>query len=376
MIKTVNTGIYSVSHFLMDFMCHYYVFSLVRTGFPGRAVILFLLYNFIAFALQCPIGALCDRFKGRYSVTFSFLLLLTGFCIGFWWFPGAFSGCIAGMVVCAFANAVLHAGGCKAVMEPGKNGLAAGGVFISFGALGVGLGDYLGSNGISIFPWAVVIVIAIAALINLPVFDHFSSEESSASLGAAYDAKENVLLILCLAAVFVRSYGGFLLPAGFKGILGPASGDTSYVFWAGMLPSVLGFIGKFAGGFAVILLSKLVKQRKDLRAVNYIYGFIALLVSAVLLLIVGQNPVLCAASIVLFNSVMPVTLYEIYCIFPKNPGFSLGLTTLLLFAGYLPTVVFRPEGLQRTVILAVLMTVGVLCLGFAAARYVKDAGKE
>ncbi len=90
----------------------------------------------------------------------------------------------------------------------------------------------------------------------------------------------------------------------------------------------------------------------------------------------GQDPVLCAVGIVLFNSVMPVTLYEIYCMFPQNPGFSLGLTTLLLFAGYLPTVVFRPEGLQRTVILAVLMTVGVLCLGFAAARYVKDAGKE
>ena len=105
MIKNVNTGIYSVSHFLMDFMCHYYVFSLVLTGFPGRAVVLFLLYNVIAFALQCPIGALCDRFKGRYSVTFSFLLLLTGFCIGFWWFQGSFAGCITGMVVCAFANA-------------------------------------------------------------------------------------------------------------------------------------------------------------------------------------------------------------------------------------------------------------------------------
>ena len=96
------------------------------------------------------------------------------------------------------------------------------------------------------------------------------------------------------------------------------------------------------------------------------YGAVALLISTLLLVGLGTNPYLCALGILLFNSVMPVTLYEVYCIFPGAPGFSLGLTTVLLFLGFLPSCFFFPdEELKRTLLL-ILCMIAAACLMAAA----------
>ncbi len=362
--KLMKTAVYSFSHFLMDFLCHYYAFSLIGARFPEYTFEVFLCYNFVAFALQCPIGALCDRFKARYSATASFVLLLVGYLLGFVLFRGKLVGSVAGLVICAFANAGLHAGGCIAVMEPGERGLKNGGIFIAFGALGVSLGDYLANNGISIFPWAVIAVVSMIVLINLLRYEEKKPVENCVQ-AAGEKRDEAVVLVLCLIAVFVRSYGGFILPSGFKGLLDPVRDTSSFSFASAVLPGMLGFIGKCLGGFMVIWSVKLFRSRNGLRFANYRYGAAALIIATVLFAFFGGNPVLSALGIILFHSVMPVTLFEIYCIFPGNPGFSLGLTTLLLFAGCLPTYVFFPGDGMKRVILAVLTLIGAACLAAA-----------
>ncbi len=375
MRKNVKLLIYSFSHFLMDFICHYYVFYLIRAHFPEFAALTILAYNFVAFALQCPIGYLADRFKGKYTAGVSFSLLLLGVVTGFMLFPDNAVGAVTGLMICAFANAGLHAGGCVAVMEPGEKGLKHGGVFIAAGALGVGLGDWLGIQQIAIFP-AVAFAIPVAVLLlNLPLGEDHRAGAESENASDAENKTDMILLILCLIAVFVRSYGGFLMPAGFMKLLAPLEETESYGFVKKMFPSVLGFAGKFLGGFLVVWSMRLFKAGQDLRRANYIYGAAALVLSTILLSEFGEYAVPCAVGIILFHSVMPVTLFEIYCILPKNPGFSLGLTTLLLFLGCLPTYVWAPGDTAKRIMLACLMLIGALCLAIAAGAY-KRKGKH
>ncbi len=344
----IRTSIFSVSHFLMDFMCHYYAFFLIKRLIPDKVLVIYILYNFIAFALQCPIGAFCDRFEPKKSVSISFVILILGYCFGFL-FPNNAVLAVTGLIICAVANAACHAGGYAAVSKNGTEGLINGGVFISFGALGVGLGDYLGGNGISIAMWAVLAAAFMVLLVNLPIVQ---SEKECIPDHTREDKTEIVLLILCLVAVFARSYGGFILPGSFKAI--------------GIHPSVLGFAGKFAGGFLVIIAAKALRKKTDLRFINSLYGALALLISTLLLVGFGAIPSLCALGVILFNSVMPVTLYEVYCIFPGAPGFSLGLTTVLLFLGFLPSCFFFPEEALKRSLLLILCLIAAACLMVAA----------
>ena len=202
MKNCIRTAVFSVSHFMMDFMCHYYAFFLIKSLMPDKVLIIYILYNFIAFALQCPIGAFCDRFEPKKTVSVSFVILILGFCLGFILFPDNAVVVVAGLMICAVANAVCHSGGYAAVSTKGSEGLINGGVFISFGALGVGLGDYLGNNGIFVAWWALIAALLVVVLVNLPII---RSEKETVSGHDIEDRTEIVLLILCLAAVFARS---------------------------------------------------------------------------------------------------------------------------------------------------------------------------
>ncbi|MBR3126824.1 MAG: hypothetical protein IKF35_01035, partial [Solobacterium sp.] len=55
----------SVLHSLVDFLCAFAVFS--RYALTGPAALVYLYYNFAAFALQMPLGIL-DRQFGPYDV--------------------------------------------------------------------------------------------------------------------------------------------------------------------------------------------------------------------------------------------------------------------------------------------------------------------
>ncbi len=348
----LRISIFSVSHFMMDFFCHYYAFFLIKRLIPDKILVIYLMYNFIAFALQCPIGAFCDRFEAKKSVSVSFLILALGYGFGFLFFPDNAAGIVTGLIICAVGNAVCHAGGYAAVSEESPAGLINGGVFISFGALGVGLGDYLGNNGAIIAGWVVVAAILMVFLVNLPII---RNEKERLPGDTREDKGEILLLILCLVAVFARSYGGFIS--------------------LNIHPSVLGFAGKFAGGFMVLIAAKTLRKQENLRFINSLYGAVALLLCTLLFVGFGTEPVLCAIGVFLFNSVMPVTLYEVYCIFPRTPGFSLGLTTVLLFLGFLPKCFFFPGEELKRVLLLSLCLIASACL-MAAAFLIRSTEKR
>lgn len=380
----------SLAHFLMDYMCHFYMFRFVKGAFTSdRVVALFILYNFLAFALQCPIGYLCDKVGVRLSVAVSLAMLGVGYLFAYLAFTKYTTGAagallvIIGVLIIGLANSALHAGGVNGVMKPGKKGLIRGGVFISFGALGVGLGDFYGSKA---FDWITIVLfivsmIAMVALFTAQFVSALSKRRAEkkdvdnvpGGLSIKGDSsKAVVVLVLCLVAVLARSYGGFLLPSGFTGLNDAFNGSIMYDIRKAMLPSDLGFIGKLLGGFLVLLSVRLFKAKTDLRVASLRYGVAALIISGILLVFFGEYTVPCALGIILFHSVMPVTLYEVYCLLPKNPGFSLGLTTLMLFIGTLPTYVYNPSGSEKQLVLGITIAIAAAGLGICAGINSKE----
>ncbi len=411
--RKINGGtavIYGVEHMMTDFLCHFFMFRFVYGIFSAEVcVILFLLYNFLAFALQCPIGYLCDKLRAKQSVGIAYAMIFITYALVFFGVinaedvvffdsTGAKIWIIVGVVVLGLANSMFHAGGCKAVMCAGERGLKNGGVFIAFGALGVGFGDYCGKYSFMTPVW-VVCVISIV-IIEVAIMDAvLEAGRRKAAVQAASEAVEDegkaestigavsanernnaevfsaTVLVLCLVAIMARSYGGFCLPNGFTKLYNPFTGTALEELGKSMSSSVLGFMGKLLGGFLVVWSVRLFKSKTDIRIANLRYGTIALIISAILCGVFGSFAVPCAIGIILFHSIMPVTLYEVYCLFPENPGFCLGMTTLMLFLGLLPNYLYTPEGTVKTVLFVVTTVIAAVCL-FAGTKLIGSKIKE
>ena len=131
----------TLGHFAVDLACLYYYFS----NFPqsGIASILgsTLLYNFLAFAVQAPIGYFFDRFPAKRCTTTGLLLISGGYSLGMWHLGSV------GLILCGLGNAFYHVGGSIGIARTDKRGLKDSGIFVSSGALGVSLGTYLANGG-------------------------------------------------------------------------------------------------------------------------------------------------------------------------------------------------------------------------------------
>ncbi len=366
----MNLTVFGITHFLTDLMCHYYAFKLVPKEFPINLITLFVVYNFLAFAMQCPIGYLLDGLKPNISATFGFLSIAIGYACGFRF---GRVGIIIGLILCGVGNAALHSAGSAGVMEKGKKGLIGGGFFIACGALGVGLGDYLGHRSdVNIVP---VLLIASAILIEILSLNSKNQNRGQKGRNVGQIGRNDALcLVFCLLAVFARSYCSFILPGSFKELILLENIDPNNTI-SGMFSAFTGFFGKASGGLMVVLCMKFLRV-KDLRKTNYAYGVAALVISTLLLCLGGTQPVCSLLGILIFNSVMPVTLYEVYCILPNKPGFALGLTTLMLFAGMLPAIAFTPSQETSVVLLSVFGVLAAAGLSIAMRFYILNNEKE
>ena len=134
-----------------------------------------------------------------------------------------------------------------------------------------------------------------------------------------------------------------------------------------MASGIVSFLGKFSGGFLSTLntriLHKLLPNADiDLRTGNYLFGAVTLLLSAILLAFAGHIPFLCFLGILCFHAAMPVTLFELYCILPDHPGFAMGLSTVMLFLGYLPHEFFSLSTLPAPILLFALSLLATTCM--------------
>lgn len=306
------TALYSVLHFLVDFACAHAMFLRFIDGPVGYAGI--LVYNFCAFAMQMPMGALLDCFAHRTKQLPQFFVL-TGVLL-------TIVGSLTHPLILGLGNAAFHVGGGVGTIREDNarnwKGRALG-VFVAPGALGLFIGTQLAS-----FVDITFFLSTVMALLSIPLFVIKAPESSrTAAPGPAISA---VPLLCCFLVVILRSYVGMAVAFPWK--------QGLFFGLAAVLAVVL---GKVAGGFA--------SARFGTR--NTIVTSLLLAAACFFL---GDKPVFGILALFLFNMTMPITLYQLALRFPSLPGFSFGLLTFALFLGFLPVYAGLELSISGTII--------------------------
>lgn len=364
----------------MDFGCGWLMYELYKTGSLTAAGAAFVLYNFLAFGLQFAIGAVTDtlRERGRLyhkqCAALGCVLLCAGLTVG--------RLCPWAAVICVgLGNAAFHVGGGTDSLIYSRGGSGRCGIFVASGAVGVSLGMLTGGTGKldGLIPAAAAAVCALLILFfgqcrekHRAPAEYLTVREAAepsgrgaaepsgrgavapSGRGAAEPSGREAVApsgrgalvggaagaMLCLFAVLVRSYAGFLFNMPWK------SG-----FLLILVSAVAAALGKAVGG--------LLADRLGAR----LTGALSVLISAPLVVLGGGSVALSLLGLFLFNIAMPITLYTAAGQFRDREGFAFGLTTLALLIGYLGFTFIELNAAVAAI------TVTVLTLTAAVAIY-------
>ena len=298
-----------------------------------------LIYNFCAFALQMPLGALLDLLAAenrRCGTLFALLgVILT------------ILGALLHPSLLGIGNALFHVGGGFDVIHEDMQCCRKSrnlGVFVAPGAIGLYVGTLFGSrvDGYGTF--------ITAAILAVPILITLIKQGSVAVYTAPSTPFTRILFIpilCCFAVVVLRSWIGLAVSFPWK------SNSILAAF------AVCGAAaGKVCGGFlgARYGMQLTATVTLTLAAVSYLFGNV---------------PILGILAIFLFNMTMPLTLYLLAEKLPKLAGFSFGLLTFGLFLGFLPVYFQLDLPLSGTVFgaLGSIVTCVLLTAAGKAVKY-------
>ncbi|HEY3444751.1 MAG TPA: hypothetical protein VGK67_00240 [Myxococcales bacterium] len=271
-------------------------------------------YDVVAFATQAPLGLLVDRRGLSRTAVFAGLGLTTlGLLL-------VDHSTLATLLAASLGNSLFHLGaGASVLRSCGRRAFPAG-LFVGPGAVGLGLGSWMGRTGIGP-TWPLIALLGLSfALVDLAHSQKDPEGDEAASVPDLTAAARWLALALLFFSVMIRSYVGFgachecekgttLLLVGIPlaALLGKASG--------GFIADRIGWLGSSVG---------------------------ALLLSAPLLAFNAGNTPVALAGLVLFQMTMPVTVMATSHLLPDRPATAFGLPSLALVVGALPT--FFPQG--------------------------------
>ena len=322
----------SIEHFCIDLLCIYTLSNLVRSGtFSLDAIIvIYFLYNLIAFGTQFIWGYLLDKYRlEKYILVASGLIVIVGFILL------NFSQ-LAAVIIIALGNALFHVSAGSIVLQSFKNKYAPIGIFIAPGAIGVLLGSYSMSAGIG---WGIPIGLVIIIL-SVIVFALNKKLKSSALATPAKPIRLGPILII-LAAIALRAFVGSVTIFPWKSAVD--------LLW--LLTIAVAF-GKAIGGIIAdkIGWSKVVTIS---------------IIIAIPMLIFNTLPILGIIGSLLLNITTAITVILLFKELPNMPSLTFGLTCLALLIGgipvYFPAVksffnnsAYAPIGLLLTLIIFII----------------------
>lgn len=280
------TIFYSVLHFLVDGLCAWAMLGRLAGGMEG-----YLFYNFCAFALQLPLGAVLDRLGGRRTP-----MVFAGIGCGL-----TVLGAFTNPVLLGIGNALFHVGGGVDVIRDGGQREKLG-IFVATGAMGLYLGGLIAGK----MPWLLVPAgIVMAALLCALRSPGESSAQPSQNSPLS-------LFLCCFLVVVLRSFVGFQVVFPWK------EGGLAFAAVAAVV------LGKMTGG---VLAARFGGRRVT----------VCSLVLAAVCYGLGNIPLFGLLALLCFNMTMPLTLHALWRRFPEYPGSVFGSLTLALFLGFLPT---------------------------------------
>lgn len=304
-------ALYGLAHAVVDAVCAGLLWSAVSRGDISETVAwaAFFVYNFLAFAVQPPVGMIVDRSGApRRAAAFGALLTAAAFPLSL--VSPAF---FVAVTLAGLGNAVFHVGGGVVSLRfrPGKAWPPA--LFVAPGAAGVAGGIALGKSGGPVWLLALGLVALAVSLLVLPALERRGAATAAPRRIGATALEMAALLVLVV--VGVRSYVGLTLSFPWRG-----QASLLVALTAGVV------LGKALGG--------VLADRFGWRTV----GVGALLVAPVLLASGADSAALGVAGALVFNLTMPVTLVAVAYALPGHEGFAFGLTCLALFVGAAPVL--------------------------------------
>ena len=306
------TAIYSVLHMFVDGVCAFAMFGTFLKQEQGYFYV--LVYNFCAFALQMPFGAVLDLWYAKSGKHSSFAVACVGVAL-------TLVGAVTHPVILGIGNALFHiGGGVGTIHEDERKGWRGRGlgVFVAPGALGLYLGMQLAKNGAEArWLYGAGAFMAIICMGTVCVLWSRGAPGKAADYleGGRVQAETTgvISLAFCLfLAVVLRSYIGMAVTFPWKTTI-----------FAAVLSTLAIVFGKAAGGFFMARFGGLKTAAICLPAAAVLYLFSGCMPAGI-------------AALFLFNITMPITLYLLIRKLPQYPGFSFGLLTFGLFLGFLP----------------------------------------
>lgn len=358
-------SLYSFAHALVDLSCAWIIFSKISD--ITNAVLLLLLYNFLAFALQMPFGLLCTVIPCRTaSDSDKFICKALDDCnqdhatihdaiiavIGCLFVLAAFLPRIPALtciLLLGLGNALFHVGAGTDLLYRTSGHASSVGIFVSTGALGLWVGTKLANVTLlhADTKNIVHIILAVILLITTLLLSVFLRARP-VILPTYTDSPADLLVVISLFLVTaLRSLLGLSVVFTFR--------STLFLSFLLILAVVT---GKMLGG---ILYDRIGHTATIL---------LSLLSSSALFLFPGS--VICAfGSLLFFNMTMPVTLCMMAQQFKNAMGFAFGLLTFALFLGYLPVVLKLNIPLSSPVSYSIVCLISLLLLLIANRRVVK-----
>lgn len=310
-LKIKVVGLYSFVHAVVDFSCAFILLGIL-TKFQifsyNIAMISVILYNFLAFVLQFPVGMIADKWnKNRYISIIGCSLVIIGLLLSLFttnWLA------LLSVLFFGLGNAFFHIGGGVDVLNISEGKASLPGIYVSTGALGLFLGGYLEYSILSLSFVFSLLMLSIILLLLLNEFVDLPNNLSFEWKKPKINGK--LVLLFFFLAVCLRSFTGFAVSFDWK------SG-----FWIGLLSTCCVVGGKMLGG---IIGDKLGWGK---------VSNLSLLVVSVLFIFAPTNMFCGLLSLLLFNMTMPLTLTALSNTFPNSKGMMFGLTTVALFVGYI-----------------------------------------
>ena len=323
---------HAAAHFTVDLSCFFAFWSAALRG--EHAPVLILLYNFLAFAFQAPLGALIDRTDDARPYT----VLGCGLVA---WGVLSLAYPIVSVVLLGVGNALFHVGGAVTSLRHRPGDALFAGIFVAPGALGVALGTLSGKGGLLSPLFLVLLLLAAIGCIWLGGSGAPRHCEEI-RLPSPMDHIGAGAIMCCLVSIGIRSFAGFTVET--------LSGTAMFV----LLGAAASFFGKFLGG----ILTRGIPYR--------IVGLLGVGIGGLVMAFFPANAVT-YGGIFLFNLAMPLTLSAVMAALPGHAGFGFGLTTLALFLGSAPLYAL-PDGYKASLPMMAALTLFAAFLLFFSLR--------
>ena len=333
--------IYSLCHFIVDFVCAIFILGklphIVNTN--SELVTAIVIYNFFAFAFQFPLGYILDKFK-----VYKYIAII-GMCfIGFCYLINFNNAFILATIV-GIGNALFHLEGGVNIYSRAEGKAFLNGLFVAPGALGIFLGTTFHNELIITYLPLILIIVSIAllSLVQKNEIEKYLKNNIKIEFSKSTIA---LIVILIGISIIVRSIGGSTIKYTWK------SGFT-----LGFIYTISIVMGKALGGF---LADKIGLMKVAL---------IALICSAISLILGYEIHIFAYIGILLFNIPMSITLTILENTLSKKIACAVGLNTLFLFIGFL--ICFIDITINNIIILIGSIILAMLSIYFAHKLYLK-----